>query len=221
MSFSTESTTNPAKFKLEVKNGQVQYFDKELGENVKVEEPFEFIVLDTLGKVKGWSDEDGSGYWSNEVRNSGDEPFTIRTNKGVKATGLWRDIKGQTSISGAKFYSSIYLAHKSEEGYVISNFSLTGAALNAWIEFSKANRSALKKNKAVLDGWEDAKKGAVNYKTPVFTLVPLTDEEISEAKRLDGELQEYFKSYFNRDAPQKPEDDFDEDEPIDLENIPF
>lgn len=222
MSFSTETTTNPAKLKLEVKNGQVQYFDKELGENVKVEEPFEFIVLDTLGKVKGWSDEDNSGYWSNEVKRSGSEPFTVRTAKGVKASGLWKEIKGQDAIAGAKFYSSIYLAHKSDGGFAISNLSVTGAALNAWIEFSQANKNALKKNKVVLTEWADAKKGAVSYKTPVFELVPLTPEETAEAKRLDAELQQYFNGRDAHNAPQKREEPTeDEEQPINLDDIPF
>ena len=107
----------------------------------------------------------------------------------------------------------------------ISKLYLTGAALNAWIEFTKANRNALKKNKVVLTEWADAKKGAVKYQTPVFTLVPLEDAEAEEARRLDGELQEYFGQNTKREeSVDKQTDkvyDVDEEEPINLDDIPF
>ena len=94
MSFSTDSTsTNPAKLRMEVKSGKVQYYDRDSGSNIQVPEPFEFIVLDQLGTVRGWSDDDGSGYWANEVKNSAQEQFTVRTNKGVKETGLWKKLR--------------------------------------------------------------------------------------------------------------------------------
>lgn len=230
MSLSQERPTNPATRFLEVKSGKVSYYDKESQENVEVPTPLEFIVLDQLATIKGWSDADESGYWSNEVRSVGRDPLTVRTSKGAKETGLWRDIKGSPNVAGARYHASIYLAHKSTDGLAIANLSLKGAALNAWIEFTQKNR--LGNVKVVLSGWADGKKGAVTYKVPVFEAVPLGEDEKAEAKELDKELQGYLNEYFsyspdeNRNANASKDvvidpDDFDENEPIDLSEIPF
>lgn len=231
MSFSTQDRpTNPSKFRLQVKSGAVNYYDKDQGENIDVPVPFEFIVLDQLGTIKGWSDADNSGYWSNEVKSSGSDPFTVRTSKGVKATGLWKEIKTDAAVSGAKFNASVYIAHKSGDGLVTSNIVFSGASLNAWIEFIQANKGVMKgKNKVVLSGFSDAKKGSVKYQVPVFEAIEITSDEVEIATELDKELQAYFADYFNykpaeEDSQSSTNDvvleDID-DKPIDLADIPF
>lgn len=230
MSLSTQDRpTNPSKFFLKVKSGAVSYYDKEAGENVDVQVPFEFIMLDQLGTIKGWSDADNSGYWSNEVKRSGSDELTVKTSKGVKATGLWKDIKSNPAVAGAKFNASVYVAHQSENGFVISNIAFSGAALNAWIEFIQANKGVSKgKNKVVLSGFSDAKKGAVSYKVPVFEVAPITAEEVAVAIDLDKDLQIYFGDYMNpkpgEDTDRKNQEvsieDMDHDG-IDLNDIPF
>lgn len=195
MSLSQERPTNPATRFLTVKSGSVIYYDKENQQNVEVPTPFEFVVLDQLATIKGWSDADESGYWSNEVRKVGSDTLTVRTSKGQKASGVWRDIKGDANVASAKYHASIYIAHKSANGMAIANLSLKGAALNAWIEFTQKNR--VNNSKVVLSGWADGKKGAVSYKVPVFEAVPLTDAEKQEAVTLDKELQAYFNEYFS------------------------
>lgn len=229
MSFSQERPTNPAKFFMKVNKGSVVYYDKETQENIKVPTPFEFIVLDQLATIKGWSDADESGFWSNEVRKVGSDTLTVRTSRGMKESGIWRDIKTSPELAGAKYHSSVYIAHKSKDGMVISNIVFTGAALNAWIEFTQKHR--VNSNKVVLASWADAKKGSVSYKTPVFEAVKLTDEEKAEGIELDKQLQAYLNEYFD----YTPEDshveaavvkdtvitDFDEDAPINLDDIPF
>lgn len=229
MSLSDQSTSsNPAKRFLKIKSGSVQFYDKESGDNVKVETPFEFIVLDTLATIKGWSDADDSGFWSNEVRSVGKDTLTVRTKSGAKASGIWKDIKGLPAVSGAKYNSSVYIATKGRDGLEINNLQLSGAALNAWIEFTGKN--SVTKNKVILSEWADAKKGAVKYQTPVFTAVPFEGDEKDEAIVLDQELKAYLTEYFNYvpDAEQAPSkntkdvvlDDID-DEPINLDEIPF
>lgn len=228
MSLSQERPTNPATRFLTVKSGSVIYYDKENQQNVEVPTPFEFVVLDQLATIKGWSDADESGYWSNEVRKVGSDTLTVRTSKGQKASGIWRYIKGDANVAGAKYHASIYIAHKSANGMAIANLSLKGAALNAWIEFTQKNR--VNNSKVVLSGWADGKKGAVSYKVPVFEAVPLTDAEKQEAVALDKELQAYFNEYFSyvpddhSSAVGMTEDvvieDID-DGPIDLSEIPF
>ncbi len=220
--------TNPAQRFLKVKSGAVSFYDKESQENVNVPTPLEFIVLDQLATVKGWSDTDESGYWSNEVRSVGHDILNVRTSKGLKDAGLWRDIKAKPSVAGAKYHSSIYIATKGKDGLEINNLSLTGAALNAWIEFTQKNK--ITTNKVVLSGWADAKKGSVSYKTPVFEAVPMGDAEKEEAIALDEQLQVYLTEYLaykpqeDEDYPKTKEDVVVEDigdEPINLDDIPF
>lgn len=230
MSLSQDRPTNPAKVYMKVKSGAIVYYDKELQENVTVPQPFEFIVLDQLATIKGWSDQDESGFWSNEVRSVGRDVLTVRTSKGMKEQGIWKEIKGSVALAGAKYHSSIYVATKGRDGLEINNLALTGAALNAWIEFTQKHKVST--NKVVLAEWADAKKGSVSYKVPVFQAVPMGDEERAEAVELDKQLQEYLNEYFNY-TPDEGHGSVDggyqkdtviediDDEPIDLSEIPF
>ena len=231
MSLSQERPTNPASHFLKVKSGAVSYWDSSAQENVTVPTPLEFIVLDQLATIKGWSDQDESGYWSNEVRSVGKDVLSVRTKKGLKEQGVWKDIKGSVGIAGSKYHSSIYIAAKGRDGLEIQNLSLTGAALNAWIEFTQKNK--VNRVKVILSGWSDAKKGSVSYKVPVFEAVPMEDGERDEAIELDKQLQSYLNEYFNYTPEEEHtetvakvvnEDDTsveDDDEPINLDDIPF
>lgn len=190
-----ERPSNPAKFFMKVKSGTVSYYDKSIEQNVSVPTPLEFIVLDQVAAIKGWSDADESMYWSNEVRSISKDEVTVRTSKGVRETGIWKNIKGSPNIAGAKYTASIYIAHKSGEGLVISNLALSGSSLKPWIEFTKKHR--VTSSKVVISGWADAKKGAVNYKTPIFEAVAMSDSEKQEAIALDEQLQVYLNQYFS------------------------
>ena len=227
MSLSNQSSTvSPAKHFLRVKSGNVNYYDKESQDNINVPLPLSFVVLDQLATVKGWSDNDQSGYWSNEVKSAGQDVLTVRTSKGEKASGIWKDIKSNPAVSGAKFNASVYVAAPGREGLEIQNISFSGASLNAWIEFVNANKGVTRgKSKVSITGFSDEKKGAVKYQVPVFEAVEITDEELAQATELDKELQTYLEGYFaNRrneelvaTATGKPS----EDELVDLSQIPF
>ena len=224
MSLSNQSSsTSPAKHYLRVKSGSVNYYNKETKENVDVPVPVSFVMLDQLATVKGWSDNDQSGYWSNEVRSAGNDALTVRTSKGTKATGVWKDIKMNPAVAGAKFNASVYIATKGREGYEISNIAFSGASLNAWIEFVNANKGVTRgKQKVVLTGFSDEKKGAVKYQVPVFEAQDITPEELEEATKLDVELQQYLDGYFaDRRTDEVIENASDDDDPINLEDIPF
>lgn len=224
MSLSNQSTSvSPAKHFLRVKSGTVNYYDKELKDNIDVPLPLSFVVLDQLATVKGWSDNDQSGYWSNEVKSAGQDVLHIRTSKGEKASGIWKDIKNEPAVSGAKFNASVYIAAPGRDGLEIQNIAFSGAALNAWIEFVNANKGVTSgKNKVSVVGFDDAKKGAVKYQTPRFEAVEITDEELAEATKLDEELQDYFTGYFEkRRSDELVAVAVDEDDKIDLSEIPF
>ena len=224
------ATISPVKRFLRVKSGSVNYYDKEAKDNVDVEVPLSFVVLDQLATIKGWSDNDQSGYWSNEVKRVGEEELTIRTSKGVKKTGIWKEIKNEPAVSGAKFNSSVYIAVEGDNGLELQNISFSGAALNAWIEFVNENSGVTSgKNKVVISGFDDAKKGAVKYQTPHFEIDEISADELEEATELDKELQAYIRGRGkggDRDEPRQSAskdvvlDDIS-DEPIDLSEIPF
>lgn len=220
--------TNPAKHFINAKNGELSYYDKESGENVNVPTPFEFIVLDQLATIKGWSKAEDTGMWSNEVKQIGEQVLNVRTKNGLKASGVWKDIKDEVKADDGNFYASIYLAAKGRDGLETQCLLLKGAALNAWIEFTK--KTNLKTNKAVLSDWTDGKKGSIKFKIPVFTAVAIEDAELDEAKQRATELKAYHEQYFSYNPDKHNEvsatqkdtviEDID-DEPINLDDIPF
>lgn len=219
--------TNPAKHFINISKGTLSFYDKESGENVAVATPFEFIVLDQLSTVKGWSEEQDTGMWSNEVKRTGEQPLNVRTKNGVLASGLWKDIKEKVKADKGYFTAVVYLAAKGRDGLETQALLLKASALNAWVEFTK--KTSLKTHKVVLSDWADAKKGSVSYKVPVFTAVEMNETELEEAKNLARELKTYHEGYFsynpdkhNEDTVQKDTviEDID-DEPINLDDIPF
>lgn len=219
---------NPAKHFINATSGKLSFYDKESGDNVEVPTPFEFIVLDQCSTVKGWSEEQDTGYWSNEVKRVGEQPFNVRTKNGLKASGLWKDIKDELKADKAVFYAVIYLAAKGRDGLETQALLLKGKSLFTWSEFTK--KTNLKTHKVVLTGWVDDKKGSIKFKLPVFEAVAMEDAELEEAKALATELKAYHTQYFSYNPDKHNEEtarqkdtvveDID-DEPINLDDIPF
>ena len=90
----TEST-NPCTRWLEWQGseGKLKYWDREAKENVYVKLPFKFLVLDILSTVKGFDDSSQMGYWANEIRDTRTDILTVRTKQGIRAQGLYADVK--------------------------------------------------------------------------------------------------------------------------------
>jgi len=196
MSRSNPQLTNPAKryFKWSGSTGELSYYDKEKKEDFVVHLPFRFLVLDQLATITGFSEPDQSSYWSNEVRSVAREEFSVRTSKGNKQSGFYRDLTDVRS-KGAKYTKSIYIAyHQSgEDGWVIGNLKASGAALTAWIEFSK--ECIVENGKIVLTGSTEATKGSNTYRIPTFEYFASDAEEDGIAIDLDKELQIYLSQY--------------------------
>lgn len=200
---------NPAKFFYEWvgSKGCLKYFDKsigEKGENVLVQLPFTFLVLDRLSTIKGFSDMDQSGFWSNEIRDIKKEPFTVRTKKGIVATGLYSNLAPVLN-QGACYSQSVYIAVKDAKGeFTICNFSIHGSAIGEWINLCKGKN--IYKYAVTISAATPAKKGATNYFTPVFKLNPaIAPETEQKAIELDKTLQEYLTAYFNRNKSEQQE----------------
>lgn len=196
MSRSNPTQTNPAKrfFKWSGDDGKLVYYDKEKQQEVEVKLPFEFLVLDQLATMTGFSKKDKSSYWSNEVRSVAKEEFTVRTADGIKVTGLYKDLT-DVRAKGAKYAKSIYVAYKDGDTFVIGNLKASGAALTAWIELS--NKYVLDNGKVVLTAAVQAENGATTYFVPKFTWEPSETEEDEAAVSLDKELQAYLGTYLS------------------------
>ena len=80
----TKTNTNPALKFLEwsSKYKCFKYYDKEKGENVKVELPLKFVILEHYHTVKGWNDASESGIYSNEVLFLSSEELEVKAFKG-------------------------------------------------------------------------------------------------------------------------------------------
>ena len=216
MSRSSPTVTNPANrfFEWSGGDGTLSYYDKEAKEKVNVPLPFEFLVLDELATLTGWSDEAQSNWHSNEVRSIAKEQLVARTwDGGLSETGYYKEMTVARS-KGAKYAKSIYIAYLTENGHVLGNLKLSGTGLTAWIEFSKGKH--VQQGKCILTGSVEGKKGRVTFQQPVFEYVHSDSDEDEIAIALDKELQIYLNQYL----AAKTEDaawpsDFVEDDVVD------
>lgn len=193
--------------------GRVTYWDKQAEERKEVKLPFSFLVLDELNAIGGYSDTDKSSFWSNEVRDMGKSVLTAQTSKGIKARGLYGDIKDELKSKGGKYAKQVYIAFKDDtDEFAIGKLTLTGAALTAWIEYNK--QFDVMKCATMITGGKKAKKGSNVYYTPIFEGQNVSPESNKAAEALDAELQTYFKAYFNSGLSHDSGDWVDEDQSL-------
>lgn len=193
MSRSSPQLTNPAVHFFEWRGGRLVYWDKEAQKEVVIKLPFQFLVLDQLHTITGYSDQDQSGYWSNETRSTKDD-FNVRTKRGSKYFGPYKNAQGIVQVpTGARYTKSVYIAYKEENDWAIGNLKVTGAALNAWIDLS--GQYNLENGKVVLTGSTEGKKGATVYQIPTFEYTNSTEAEDNMAIQLDKVLQTYLTQY--------------------------
>jgi hypothetical protein len=210
----TETLVNPSSkfYSWDSDNACFKYFDKSLGEkdsqgkakgqNVLVPLPFNFIVLDQLACVRGYNEPQQKSYYSNEVRNITNDIVTVKSGKGnIEKSGTYEQVK---TLLGAKYCQSVYIGFKNAQKKLeIQNIQLTGAALNAFIDFVKTVKIyeiAVSVNKSV-----KKKKGRNEYNEPIFTAMKISDAVSQEAIELDKELQAYLTAYLARNASSTPQ----------------
>ncbi len=197
----SETAPNPAVrwFEWNGEAGMVRYYDKDQKQNVEVGSKFTFILLDQLASVRGWHEASQSGIYSNEVRDTRKDVLVVKAFKeGILAEGLYKDIKDRIGNLGGQFVANCYIAFKDGEDLQIGSIRLKGAALSAWMDFSKAHRADLYKKAIVIDGFTEGKKGRVTFRAPIFRTVGLTEKSNAEAVKLDEELQQWLTGYFSR-----------------------
>ena len=208
----TEAARNPSTRWFEwsggADGGYVRWYNKETKEHVRVEN-FVFLLLDELATVQGWHDPSESAIFANEVRDTRQDTFVVRSFKGGElASGLYASIKDRITAVGGHFVSSCYIGYKDVEGLRIGNIRFKGAALGAWMEFKKqcptkkdASGKSVKAyyvDAVKIDGFEQQKKGGTTFRIPKFGLVPLSEDTNKQAIALDGELQAYLSDYLKR-----------------------
>lgn len=206
----TVSNPHPASrwFEWDGANGGITYYDKNLpgekngkptkGSNVSVKIPFPFLLLEETASIKGWHEKSESNIVSNEVRDTRDRPFAVRSFKGGEiANGLYAAIKDRVIAAGGHFNGNIYLGFKNAQGQLeLGVLQLKGAAFSAWTDFRKASGKALFEQAVVITGSKDGQKGAVKFKTPVFALKEVSKETNDAAMELDKSLQAWLAEYF-------------------------
>lgn len=196
--------------------GYVTYYDKAVvhkdeqgkevkGTNMMVKLPFTFILLDELARVSGWHEASKSGITSNEVRDTTQDVMLVKSFKGgVLANGLYTAIKDRVHAVGGYYETNCYIAYRDTPTTLkIGAIGFAGAALNAWVEFKKANRAELYKQAVQIVGFAEGKKGKIVFRTPKFSLRPISPEAEAAAVEMDKELQAYLKAYFARQGHTK------------------
>lgn len=197
-----QTSVNPTSKFLEWKsnNKSFSYYDKETKQNVEVKLPITFIVLEEYHCIKGFSDSDQTGIYSNEVLQIGTEEMEVRSYKGrIIAKGLYKDIKGAVNAAGGNYHKSIYAVTK--EGELI-NISLKGAAVSKWSKLvEKGAWKRLSDEWISIESAEDHKKGMVKYSTPNFVFnTSLSENEFKTVKAKATELENYLTTYFAKDV---------------------
>lgn len=211
----TSNQAHPASrwFEWDGENGRVRYFDKEAtgmkdgkevkGANVDVPIPWAFLTLEETSSVRGWNESAGSGIFSNEVKDTRDQPMLVKMFNGKEiANGLYSQIRDTVVARGGHFNSNIYLLFKNGEGKPdLGVLQLKGAALSAWMDFRKKAGKALWDKAVVIKDKLYGKKGKIEFFTPVFDLKDVSAETNASALKLDSEVvQPYLTEYFARGA---------------------
>ena len=203
-----EKAKTPSKVFLEWNGtkGGFHYFDKskgEKGEKVHVPLPLNFMVLDTLVTIKGFSDSTQSGFWSNEIKskNLSKGILVVRNKSGIVAQGTYSEIMANKATTGAKFCQSVYIAFKMNGESIMGNIQMKGAALKAWIDFGKV--TDIYKDAITVATMKDGKKGVTKYKIPVFEKVPADKMAEEKAIEMDKELKAYLDLYFDNNQAEE------------------
>jgi hypothetical protein len=204
---------NPSKrwFQWSGGTGTLSCYDKDKKENVPVELPFKFLLLDELHTISGYNDGAGKGLYSNEVKDLQKEVLNVKMDKQTIAVGLYKDIKDKVKAEGGKYTKSCYIAYYEGKELCIGNIKMSGSSLSggkykqgkeeiemgAWMEFSKEKQLYKMAVEMSLNP-QDCKKGATTYKIPQFKLIPIKEETNQIALDLTRELNSYLDVYIQR-----------------------
>ena len=209
------SYEKPAEMYLEWKSDEqsFSYYDKAQGKNITFN-PGKFLFLMDRSTIKGWSEADQSGIYSNEVKNLSTDDLNVRTFAGKQiASGKYAEIKESIAKAGGTFTKSIYAMM--EDGTII-NFQLRGVSLRQWMDFTAKSRRRLPDEWINIASVEEGKKGRVTFSFPIFEFSgslnvsqgDLADQQYNELKR-KLEPSERIADHQTDDASVPADDEID------------
>lgn len=206
----TKTSSNPASKFLEWKSDEkcFSFYNKETRENEKIYLPLKFLVLMEMHTVKGWDDASGSGIWSNEVSNIGEDTIEVKAFKGgLIAKGIYKDVKETIAKRGGHYVKSIYAMLPD---FSLVNIGLKGSGVQAWGDFSKKSARRLPEEWVEVTGAEEKVKGKVKYSTPIFKFESvITKSEDEKAEKAFGIIKDYINRYTaEKEVVAEAEDDF-------------
>jgi len=207
MSLSNPKLKNPASKFIEwsgnVKNPCFYYYDKEKGENITLENPCFVVPLDELSTIKGFSQEDNTGIYSNEVKNSVKQVLNVRTFKGTDIVkGIYKDIKGHIIAAGGKFAKSIYAVmitpgeNKEDRNYELVNVTFKGSSLGPWIDARIKIDNGIGLKLSINN--EIKKTGSTEYFEPTIEKIKINSLTLKKAISFDEKLQIYLNQYLDQ-----------------------
>jgi hypothetical protein len=195
-----ERVKSPAKYTIRFKGdaGEWAYWDKErgeLGEEVKLES-LDFVVLDMVSSISGWSDENQSSIYSSFFKTTKEE-VVVRVGGGKEIfTGSYSNESDKARIKelGGKFTSNVFALAMIDGEYVPVRIDLTGGGIWNWTEFlSEHGRTNVYKYIVTGLKGEQQKKGSVKFHSPVFSFVEADDGLCSQADEFTtNELEPYI-----------------------------
>lgn len=215
----TRTNSNPAVKFLEWKSNDkyFSYYDKDQGQNIKLELPLKIQLLEEFHTVKGWNDASESGIYANEVKFISKEPLKVKSFKGGDiAEGIYSDIRLKIIDAGGKYHKSIYALLNGE----IVNISLKGSAVGEWSLFSQGDRAKniqgnsgkFESHFIEINGAKDMKKGATKYSVPVFECtIPYTKSDLENAMNAYKLIADYYNKYTAPKEETPAEDEFEDD----------
>ena len=217
MSRSNPTLQKPASkyFEYKAEKGILQYYDRDKAETFIVPFPFQFSVLDELNTITGYSKPHNASHYSNEVRNSLKEPFTIMLKGAQVYHGLYKNEQKVVQVPRAAVYTkSIYIAYQEESEWHIGNIKLAGSGMSSWIDFTE-HLKVQDSGKVIMTKGPVVEGEKGNYYPPGFEYVKeTTTEEDKIAWQLDEVLQTYLKQYFiNQGTPDDEQEPQTADEP--------
>jgi len=197
------------------KKGSLSYWDTETAARVDLGDKLTFLLLDETSSVRGWHDASGSGIYSNEVRDTREQPLVVKAFKGgVLAEGLYAEIRDRVNAAGGEYNANLYCAIREGDDFTIACIHLKGTALGAWMDYKQAlGGKAVYEKACTINGSVEGKKGSVTFKVPKFGVRDVSPETNDLAKELDQQLQAYFDEYFAAKSQAQPVAAITEPEP--------
>ncbi len=184
------------------------YYDKATAKTEVIEDDTLYVVtLDILSTIKGFSEKDVSGIWSNEVPpfDLKQRELIVQTKNGVLVQGIYSEIKTKIVTAGGKYAASLYavILKKKEDGSFfvptdeIVNFQLFGSAFINWYKLGlNGGISCVIK---ITKEQEPRKKGAVKYYCPKYELIENPKGDLLKyAQEKNKVLQKFLSSYLSQ-----------------------